>query len=307
VPWALWGHSGGGHWAGGMTLRNPERVAALWLRSGPLAVEPNPHWPRDNPFKLTPEALQIPIMLNQGAREGITEKDGRFASVWPRYQLLFNSIRPKGGLIGHSVDLISEHQCGNQRYLAIPWFDTILEARLPEKSDRSLKPMPTENAWLAPLLGGKAVPATQYAGDEATSVWLPNRAIAEAWMSYMKDNTIPDNTRPPAPTKLLVNDSRLTWSAEADLESGLAYFIIERDGEFLARVPESDNPMIGRPLFQSLYNSDSPRQPLPEMSFIDSTAVEGQKHKYRVIAVNTVGLKSKELQIEPTRKSMAEK
>ena len=27
VPWALWGHSGGGHWAGGMTLLHPERVA----------------------------------------------------------------------------------------------------------------------------------------------------------------------------------------------------------------------------------------------------------------------------------------
>ena len=34
VPWALWGHSGGGHWAGGMVLLHPERVAAAWLRSG---------------------------------------------------------------------------------------------------------------------------------------------------------------------------------------------------------------------------------------------------------------------------------
>lgn len=34
VPWALWGHSGGGHWAGGMTLLYPERVVACWLRSG---------------------------------------------------------------------------------------------------------------------------------------------------------------------------------------------------------------------------------------------------------------------------------
>ena len=25
LPWALWGHSGGGHWAGGMTLLFPER------------------------------------------------------------------------------------------------------------------------------------------------------------------------------------------------------------------------------------------------------------------------------------------
>ncbi|MEO1526092.1 MAG: hypothetical protein AAFX06_11695, partial [Planctomycetota bacterium] len=47
VPWALWGHSGGGHWCGGMVMLHPERVAAAWLRSGvPL-------------FKLNPERLQI--------------------------------------------------------------------------------------------------------------------------------------------------------------------------------------------------------------------------------------------------------
>jgi poly(3-hydroxybutyrate) depolymerase len=34
VRWGLWGHSGGGLWAGAMTLMHPERVAAAWLRSG---------------------------------------------------------------------------------------------------------------------------------------------------------------------------------------------------------------------------------------------------------------------------------
>ena len=42
VPWALWGHSGGGHWAGGMTLLHPDRVAAAWLRSGVPLFEQNP-------------------------------------------------------------------------------------------------------------------------------------------------------------------------------------------------------------------------------------------------------------------------
>ena len=39
VPWALWGHSGGGHWAGGMVLLYPERVAGAWLRSGVPLLE----------------------------------------------------------------------------------------------------------------------------------------------------------------------------------------------------------------------------------------------------------------------------
>ena len=38
VPWALWGHSGGGHWAGGMALLHPDRVAAAWLRSARVSV-----------------------------------------------------------------------------------------------------------------------------------------------------------------------------------------------------------------------------------------------------------------------------
>src|SRR5688500_10287491 len=42
VPWALWGHSGGGHWAGGMVLLHPDRVAAAWLRSGVPILKDDP-------------------------------------------------------------------------------------------------------------------------------------------------------------------------------------------------------------------------------------------------------------------------
>ena len=293
VPWALWGHSGGGHWAGGIAFLHPERVAALWLNSGPLTVELNPDRPNDKPFELSPAALKIPIMCNQGALEGVTKTDGRFASVWPRFQFLFHSIRSRGGLIGHSVDPLTEHPCGNQRYLAIPWFDTCLGARLSEKSGTALRPMPQKTAWLAPLLGGVAVPAAQYEGEIEKSVWLPNEAIAKAWMSYMKDTAVSDETAPPAPQNLEVVGNQLTWTAEADLESGIAHFAIQRDGKFLAKVPESDEHTLGRPLFQSLYAGDTPRQPLPEMKFTDTTAQDGVKYSYRVISVNTVGLESK--------------
>ena len=61
----------------------------------------------------------------------------------------------------------------------------------------------------------------------------------------------------------------------------------------LATVPEQAKNPFGRPLFQNLQYSDTPAQPLVPMRFIDTTAQPGQKHRYRVIAVNTVGLKSK--------------
>jgi hypothetical protein len=292
APWALWGHSGGAVWAGGMTFLHPKRVAAVWMRSGVIGIESDSKPAAVGKFSLTAEVLTVPMMLNQGAKEGITDTSGRFAHVWPRNKKVFHTIRAKGGLIAHSSDLLSEHNNGNQRYLAIPWFNTILESRLSKNARDTLKPMPAEDIWLAPLMGIKALPAAEYKGDKSKAVWLPNKHIAEAWMSYMQDNTVADTTPPPAPTDIVVEGTHLSWNAEADLESGLAYFIIERDGKFLAKVQDSDTKMKGRALFQRLYNSDSPRQPLPEMRFNDSSALQGKAYSYKVIAVNTVGLQS---------------
>lgn len=294
IPWALWGHSGGGHWAGGMTLLHPERVVAAWLRSGVPLVEPNPKRPTIKPYIIPAAALKVPVMCNPGTKEGVTVKDGRFSSVWPANETFLTAVRSKGGLIGVSIDPLTAHECGNQRYMAIPWLDACLTARLPTKAGGPLKPMPTEGAWLAAgFLGKKAVPAGKFSGDEKTSIWLPNAAIAKAWMSYVKDTAVPDTTPPPAPTALRVKGAELTWNAEADLESGIAHFIIERDGKEIATVPEKAKNPFGRVIFQGLQYSDTPALPLVQMKFTDAKAEAGKKHQYRVIAVNTVGLKSK--------------
>ena len=306
VPWALWGHSGGGHWVGGMAFLYPKRIAALWMNSGTVTVESNPEQPKDKPYELNPEALTIPMMCNQGALEGITKTDDRFAKVWTRFQFLIHSIRSKGGLIGHAVDPLTQHPCGNQRYLAIPWFDACLKARLPKKDGGPIRLMSMKKAWIAPLLGKKAITASKYKGDIKNSIWLPNQAIAEAWMNYMKDSNVLDKTAPPAPTNLEIIGNKLKWTAEADLESGIGYFIIERDGQFLAKIPEKDEFTIGRPVFQNLYKGDTPRQPLPQMSYKDTTSVEGITHKYGIITVNTVGLKSKRL-VRKAKNGLAQK
>ena len=83
VPWALWGHSGGGHWAGGMVMLHPERVAAAWLRSGVPFLAANPDRPTIKPHTLPKAALGVPMMCNPGTKEGVTVKTGRFARVWP--------------------------------------------------------------------------------------------------------------------------------------------------------------------------------------------------------------------------------
>jgi len=148
------------------------------------------------------------------------------------------------------------------------------------------------DARLATLLGTDAVAAADFTGAKESSVWLPNEAVAKAWEHYVKDTAVPDTTPPPAPTKLQVNGNQLAWQAEADLESGLAGFIIERDGEFLAKLPgEAKNP-FGRPVFQNLQYSDTPTQPLVGMCFTDPNPLPGKTHQYHVTAVNTAGLRS---------------
>ena len=295
VPWALWGHSGGGHWAGGMVLLHPDRVIAAWLRSGVPPVKTAEGKP--TPYSISDQASQVPVMCNLGTQEGVTVKDGRFAGVWPGVEVFFHELRSKGGMVGVSVDPLSSHDCGNQRYLAIPWLDACLSMRLPARNGEPLRAIPPESGWIAPLYLGEGeivapIPADQFKGSIEKSNWLPGETIAIAWTQYVKDTAVADTTPPPAPHDLKVVGSELSWEAEADLESGLAQFLIERDGQIIGQIPESPKNPFGRPIFQNLQYSDTPTQPLVRMQFKDTKAEPGKNHHYRVISVNTVGLKS---------------
>jgi hypothetical protein len=292
VPWALWGHSGGGHWAAGMAFLHPKRTVAVWLRSGVPLFEADPKRPAIKPHALPEAAITVPLMCNPGTKEGVTVTDNKFKSVWPANQAFFAAVRSRGGLVGVAIDPLTAHECGNQRYLAIPWLDACLTARLPEKPGDPLRPMPADTAWLAPITGGTAVAAGQFNGDPLSMGWLPNAAVARQWSDYVKDTNVVDTTPPPAPENLRIAGPKLTWDAVADLESGVAGFVIERDGNRIATLPEKPQNPFGRPLFQNLLYSDTPTQPLAPLEFTDSTAQPEAAHSYRVIAVNTAGLES---------------
>jgi hypothetical protein len=276
-----------------MVLLHPDRVAAAWLRSGVPLLTADPKRATIKPHAVPDAALRVPLMCNLGTKEGVTVKDGPFAGVWPANQAFFNVVRGKGGLVGVAIDPVTSHECGNQRYLAIPWLDACLTARLPKASGDSLRRLPMDEAWLGPVTAGDPAPAGKFTGEPRAAGWLPGESVAKLWARYVQDTAVPDPTPPPAPTSLRVEGSRLAWEAEADAESGLAGFVVERDGRVIAEVPANGKNPFGRPVFQNLQYSDTPTQPLVPMQFTDPKPVPGQKHTYRVIAVNTVGLKSK--------------
>lgn len=291
APWCLWGHSGGGFWASLMQMQYPERIVAIWFQSGTAFG----YWNADQTPKpeIPAAALKIPMIANPG----IEEKEGKpITAAWGGSLAMFKDYRAKGAPIAFAPDPVSGHETGDSRYFAIPFFDTCLDLRLPDEFGAPLKELDMSKGWLSKNLSeNPPVPAKDFKGDPAKAGWLPSESVARAWLDFVKTGGVKDTTPPPAPDNIQVNteSQTITWNANLDFESGLQYFIIERDGKKIGQVPEKLKNKYGLPLFQGMSYGDTPVLPLPKFQFIDETAEKGKDHKYRVIAVNTAGLKSR--------------
>lgn len=292
VPWALWGHSGGGHWVGGMVMLYPERVIAAWLRSGVPLLQDDPSQPRIRAHQLPESALKVPMICNLGTKEGYSIKNADFAGVWPANEKFFLRIREPGGLIGLAIDPKSSHECGNQRYLAIPWLDACMQLRLPKAASPELLDVSQRSSWLGDHEKIEFTAESNWHGDKKRATWLPSESIGRAWKEYCTDAEVADSTPPPAPTDVTYADGTLTWDALADIESGISKFIVYRDDKVVATVPSDSQNKHGRPIFQGLSYSDTPFQPLIGMSFTETKDDQKSSAKYRVVSVNSVGLTS---------------
>lgn len=292
APWVLWGHSGGGFWSSLMLTRHPDRVVAVWLRSGSAFGA----WTKGEiPMpELADAVYRVPMMFNGGVKE----TDPRHGPARVADRAMFKAWREKDAPAGFAVDPRTAHECGDSRYLAIPFLDVCLEMRLPAKGSvtQELKPVDMKQAWLAPMEESEAQPVASFAGDRVAAGWLPSQRLAELRAQYIKTGATADTTPPPTPAKLKAvaagEGVELTWDAVADFESGLQRFVILRDGQELATLPEKPVGKFGRPLFQAMSYHDTPERPFPEMKYRDATAKAGKTHVYRIVAVNSVGLKS---------------
>jgi lysophospholipase L1-like esterase/pimeloyl-ACP methyl ester carboxylesterase len=269
VPWCLWGHSGGGFWASLMQTRHPERIVAIFLRSG-TAYSAWTSGEIEAPT-IPPAAYQVPVLGNPGLKE---KEDQRFRRAWEGLLAMQEAYRRQGAWFELAPDPRTGHECGDCRYLAIPFFDFWLEHRLPprDSESRSLRPV-----------------------AEALPAWKAR--MADKLEQYVRTGGVQDVTPPPPPRRVRAarNDDgsvTVTWEAEADLESGIRGFVIYRDGQRIAQVPEAPAGRFGRPLFQGLSYHDTPEEPLRAMQFVDRAAPDGAVPNYRVQTVNSLGLES---------------
>jgi poly(3-hydroxybutyrate) depolymerase len=296
VPWCLWGHSGGAQWISQMTVMHPDRVVAAWVRSGGTTKfhSRHPEWPEP---EVTEAVYSVPIMTNAGRKEkGAPVLNGS----WIGQTATFEEYRPHGAPVGMAPDPVTSHECGDSRYLAIPFFDACLAMRLPDKgaTRQTLKPVDMSTAWLADEFGEVAVPAAEYKGNLKQSIWLSNATVAKAWMEYVKTGSVGDFTPPPAPFNVRVTQgdqgNDIVWEADADIESGIGGFIVLRNGQGLATLsPKTPaGGVYGRPLFQGLSFHDTPDDPKRAMRYVDTTAKPGKKIVYAVIELNSAGIPS---------------
>ncbi len=108
APWCLWGHSGGGFWASLMQAMYPERIVAIWFRSGTAYAT----WKKGEipAPELTAAAYEIPAMCNPGAKE---KDDMRFKGAWDGTWSMFQAYREQGAPIGF---------CAGSTFVARLWW-----------------------------------------------------------------------------------------------------------------------------------------------------------------------------------------
>ena len=300
VPWALWGHSGGGQWVGSMCSLYPKRIAGAWLRSGcPDTVAKT-----FDELPMNDDVRNVPMMLNLGKYEfdfGIV-----WGSCWP----YFGKMRAQGAKIGLIMDPKTHHETGSSRYPAIRFLDDCLTARLPDEAGSDAL-RPTPEGFVLPIeqITDKEIcaddvvknpekPDGNYDAAERREfmkdgVWLPNKEYVDVWRKYSVDCTFDDTTNPPEPTDVTVDkNGTLKWKCRADIESGLRTFIIYCDGEEIAKTPTA--PCVNsRETFQGVMYSDTPDFSLPEPTFtIENYDPE---RSYSVAAENTNGLRSEKV------------
>lgn len=289
APWLLWGHSGGGYWTLGMMREYPSRVMAAFCYSP--AFDPSWSYPK--------EALDIPLMIRHA---GAADANSTEVNCWATAVNTFQRLRKAGGLVSIAHTPYQNHNYSFVRYMAIPFYESVLSQRLPRGpsvSYKALQKMEEKTGWLGDTLTLNTYPYRLSSGDVSAKAWLPDSLTAAAWKEYVITGSVIDRTPPPAPFDLKAHHVHsvavaLQWKADADIESGIKHFNIYNNDELIARFPEHGVYQY----FDTNGDDAIPMRELPAMKMM-VTVLKDSNARLTISTVNHFDLESERVSFLP--------
>jgi hypothetical protein len=218
VPWALWGHSGGGNWVYFMTRLYASRIICSYTRTG------------SGYLPMTTEGLKVPFIIAGGQNE---LNHPIFGPDYAESRSAFGNMRLSGGLVAWSNEPNALHSCEQTRYMAIPFIDASINLRLPATGNILLD-INENTGWLADTSTRVIAAFNNFAGDKTKASWLINETEATSWKEFEGAALVTDLSKPSTPFDITGtvtgNTVTLNWKAEADLQSGMQQFNIYKNG-----------------------------------------------------------------------------
>jgi pimeloyl-ACP methyl ester carboxylesterase len=267
VPWVIWGHSGGGHWAYKMVLQHPDKILCAVLRS--------PAW-----TDTSSSGLQVPLLCLLG----IQESYNTFSDfVWSSAIVSMKYRIGKNAPVCIAPDPTSGHESANSRLLAISFIDEIMKLRLDDNTTRINRNrqcyVDLDSLKLTNIIAKKCVN------------WIPDQLFAEKWFEFIKTGTVTDKTPPAEPPYQMkvINEGRsniISWKAIADVESGIRGFRIYRNDKAIMV-----DSIASKWNFQIDYH-DNPIEIHDQFEFVDRNIDKKGEYTYQVSLINQAGLES---------------
>ena len=164
APFLVYGLSGGGPEATGFTQRNPDRVAALFLRV-PSVAGP-----------LTGRALEVPAYMVLAEFDTFVDNAMLTAT--------FQTHRAAGAPWTMALErgVIHFTLTPATRELIVNWMDAILPFSAP---GGTIHRRPPQVGWLGDPATGGIAPVQRFDGDPATASFFPTRPLAAEWAAYI--------------------------------------------------------------------------------------------------------------------------
>ncbi len=228
VPWLLWGHSGGGHWVLGMVKTYPHRIMAAVCYSP--AFDPQWTYPA--------AAANVPLLTRHA---GANDANDEGVLCQATSINAFSKLRSINAPVSIALNETQNHNFSYIRYMAIPFYEAVMKQRLPINGATTMNNLDVTKTWLGDTLTHELYQEASYTGDKKSLCVFPDEATAKNWKEYVTTGTVVDKTPPPPPTNLKITksgaDIEVSWSAEADIESGILRFEIFKDGTLIGHLP----------------------------------------------------------------------